>query len=451
MLLSRYVRFWSKPVDNSPLVIFRIVFGLLICAEAWGAIITGWVKKAYVIPDYRFPFIAFNWLPDLPGNGIYFYFAVMGLAGFFVMMGLYYRASISVYAIMWSGVYLGQKTNYNNHYYLLMLLLFLMVLLPAHRYASFDVRRNPALKKISCPRWCLWVFVVHIAIVYFYAATAKIYPDWLEAKPIAIWFAGKKDYWLIGPILQEPWLQTIIAYGGIAFDLFIIPLMLWKPTRKVAFGITVFFHLFNSFVFHIGIFPFLGISFALFFFPPDTIRKLFLKTKPPLPQDTSAEAEAVPFNNKLIIYGLSVYMLVQLLLPLRHHLFTGSVFWTEEGHRLSWRMMLRSKSGYVHFTIKDSASGKTWNVSPEEYLTNKQSRVIATRPDMCWQFVQILKKDFAKKGYSDIEVYAIGKAAVNGRPYKALYNPEIDLAKVDWQHFAHQNWLLVYDQDRYEF
>ncbi|WP_316930169.1 HTTM domain-containing protein [Leeuwenhoekiella sp. MAR_2009_132] len=36
---------------------------------------------------------------------------------------------------------------------------------------------------------------------------------------------------------------------------------------------------------------------------------------------------------------------MQLELPLRHWIIKDDVLWTEEGHRLSWRMMLRSKGG----------------------------------------------------------------------------------------------------------
>ncbi len=81
---------------------------------------------------------------------------------------------------MWAGVYLMQKSSYNNHYYLLMLLCFLMIFVPAHRYASIDTRENPQLKKISMPRWVWLLLVLQMWIVYTYASIAKLYPDWLD-------------------------------------------------------------------------------------------------------------------------------------------------------------------------------------------------------------------------------------------------------------------------------
>src|SRR5690606_29332947 len=118
-----------------------------------------------------------------------------------------------------------------------------------------------------------------ILIVYVYSAVAKMYPDWLNAIPIKLWFSSKVDYWLIGPLLTEEWFQYLVAWGGIGFDLLIGPALLWKKTRKVAFVLSIFFHLFNSFIFQVGVFPYLGIAFALFFFDPTTIRKIFFPKK----------------------------------------------------------------------------------------------------------------------------------------------------------------------------
>ena len=116
--------------------------------------------------------------------------------------------------------------------------------------------------------------------------------------------------------------------------------------------------------------------------------------------------------------------------------------WTEEGHRLSWHMMLRVKRGYVNLKIKDHDTGNEWLINPKTYLTRKQSAGIAKKPDMLWQFVQIVKEDLRQKGHNDISVYAIGKISLNGSEYKELYDPTYDLASVEWHPFKHSEWLL---------
>jgi len=121
---------WNKllfeRIDNSPLLIFRIFFGLLISLECFGAILTGWVKRNLVTPKFTFPFIDFEWLQFFTGPGMYAYFTIMGLLGICIALGYKYRFSISAFTFLWTAVYLMQKTAYNNHYYLLILISLLM-------------------------------------------------------------------------------------------------------------------------------------------------------------------------------------------------------------------------------------------------------------------------------------------------------------------------------------
>ena len=194
-----------KQIDNSPLIVFRICFGLLIAAESFGAILTGWVKRVFIDPEFTFSFIGFEWLQPLPGNGMYLYFLVMGLLGVFVMLGYRYRLSIIGFALMWTGVYLMQKSAYNNHYYLLTLLSWFMVFVPANQYHSLDVKRNPSIESIKMSQWCAWIFMLQMAMVYVYAAIAKMYPDWLDGTFISLLLKQKANYVLVGELFQEHW------------------------------------------------------------------------------------------------------------------------------------------------------------------------------------------------------------------------------------------------------
>lgn len=426
-----------KHIDNSALVVFRIFFGLLCFLESVGAIFTGWIKRTLIDPEFTFNFIGFEWLQPLPGYGMYVYYAIMGLFGLFIMLGYKYRFSILAFAFMWSGTYLMQKSSYNNHYYLLMLLSFIMVLLPANRYASIDVKQNPNLKRISMPLWCKWVFVVQLFIVYTYASVAKLYPDWLDTTVIELLMKRKADYFLVGELLQQKWLHYVLAYGGIVFDGLIIPLLLFKPTRKYIFFVSIFFHLFNSFVFQIGIFPYLSLAFSLFFFEPKTIQKLFLKKKP----FYTSEDVIIPNYKRSLITVFSIYFVVQALLPLRHHVIEDDVLWTEEAHRLSWRMMLRAKSGLATYTVVDKNTGDKTVVKLNDYLTKKQQRGASTKPDVIWQFAQRLKESYREKN-QDVSVFVNCRVSINGKLYKQLINPDVDLANVAWEPFKHSDWIL---------
>ena len=430
-------RFLFRQIDNSSLIVFRIVFGLLCFLESVGAIFTGWVRRVMIEPEFTFSFIGFEWLQPLPGNWMYAYYVLMGIFGLFIMLGYRYKLSMLAFAIMWTATYLMQKSSYNNHYYLLFILSFLMVFLPAHRYKSMDAKRNPDIIAYSMPNWCRWIFIGQLFILYTYATLAKLYPDWLDTTVIALLMKPKAEYPLIGELLQQKYMHYFIAYGGIMFDGLIIPLLLWKRTRKYAFFTAIFFHLFNSVVFGIGIFPYLALAFSLFFFEPKTVNRLFLKSKPLY----TAHEVRIPKYGRLGAYVFVIYLLVHLALPLRHYFFKDNVLWTEEGHRLAWRMMLRSKSSSARFTVVDKTTNETIRVKLSDYLSPKQRRNIGAKPDFIWQFAQRLKKEYAEQG-RDVSVYARVRVSVNGKPNKPFVDETVDLAAVPWEPFKHSDWLL---------
>lgn len=430
-------------IDNSALILFRILFGALLAIEAFGAIFTGWVRRTLIEPEFTFNFIGFEFLQPLPGNGMLWYYGIMGVFGLFVLGGFKYRLSIIVYTLMWTAVYLMQKSSYNNHYYLLMLLCFLMIFLPAHRHFSYDSWKKPSLKKISMPRWCWLLLVLQMWIVYTYAAIAKIYPDWMSGLFVSNLLKSKQDIWLIGEFLQQEWVAYFIAYTGFLFDLLIIPLLYWRRTRIPAFLAALFFHLFNSVVFQIGIFPYLALALVLFFFPPKKINEYFLWMKPYY----EGNEIKVPNYKKPLVLFLGLWFLVQLALPLRHWFFKDNVLWTEEGHRLSWRMMLRSRFGKATYMVVDKATGDTIYVEKEKYLSPKQLQSVSSKPDMIWQFAQRLEKLYALEG-REVEVYVDSQVSINGRPLERLIDPKVDLAAEEWQHFSHSEWILPSSLDK---
>ncbi len=427
------------PIDNAPLIIFRIFFGFLLAAETFGAILTGWVKDNFITPQFTFNHIGFDWLQPLPGNGMYLYFAAMGFLGIFVMLGFRYKWSLALYTILWTGSYLMQKTSYNNHYYMLILVCLMMLFLPANRYASIDAKNKPDFQKLSMPAWCSYVMIFQVAIVYFFATVAKFYPDWLDGTFTKNLLINKSPYGIVQDIFNQKWFYLFIAYSGILFDMLIIPLLLWKKTRTIAFIAALIFHLFNAVTLQIGIFPFFALSYVVFFYPPEKMRKIFFRKKPAFVAENT-DYEKLP----ALKYFFIPYFAIQLLLPIRHWFIKGDVLWTEEGHRLSWRMMLRSRTGYSSFKVVDKKTGEKIPYRVYDKLTPKQIAMVGDKPDAIWQMAQRIKKEFAQKG-KEVSVFVRCNVSVNQRPFKPLINPDVDLANADWNYFFHNDWILLYD------
>lgn len=329
----------------------------------------------------------------------------------------------------------------------MVILCWLMCLVPANRDVSIDVKRDPSLKTDQYPSWVNLIFIVQTAIVYFYAGISKINADWLSGKFISIQFSRLSHHHWFGDIYGNKVFQLFICYSGLFLDLLIVPLLLWKRTRYFAFAAFCMFHLFNSYSFRIGIFPYLSIATALFFLDSQfTNRLLFRKTLGPSFKTEPAE-QPFSFFRKALLVLLCTHFSLQLLLPLRSSLYPGNVFWTEEGYRMSWKMMLRAKYGWIHFKVVDAETGKTWVINPAGHFNKYHVSWIAICPDIVWQYAQRIKKDFRQKGYPGINVYAIDSVVLNNASPRLLIDTTVDLAKVKWEPFRHSEWILPFNKN----
>ena len=135
----------------------------------------------------------------------------------------------------------------------------------------------------------------------------------------------------------------------------------------------------------------------------------------------------------------------QALMPLRDYIIPGNAQWTEEGHTFSWRMKLRDKDSNGYFVITDPNSGRTWEVNPREYLNSRQESKMTSRPQMIVQFANYLEERMREDGFEDVEVRARIFASLNGREYRQLIDPDVDLTKVAYPWFRPADWITDLD------
>ncbi|MEM6820916.1 MAG: HTTM domain-containing protein [Verrucomicrobiota bacterium] len=435
-----------QPVDIASLVIFRIGFGYMMLWEVWRYFRNGWIDKYWIYPKYNFTYLGFDWVKPWPEEIIYYHFAFMGVLAIFIIVGFLYRISTIIFAFSFTYFFLLEQTRYLNHFYLTILIAFLMVLIPAHRCLSVDNRLGLSKPSNTAPAWAVWILQIQMAIVYFYGGIAKINVDWiLRGEPIRMWLRDKTDFPIIGGLFsQEPFIWSIV-YGGVLFDLLIAPFLFWKRTRLLAFIAAVGFHLTNAIIWKIGIFPWFAIVATTIFFAPNWPRTFFkIPTYKTDPSDTSEPIWPMKPKMAALNILLIVFTISQLVIPFRHHLYPGPVYWTEEGHQFSWRMKLRSRRGMTTFFVTDNKTGELIRIHPEAYLTQGQYETLQTKPDIILQFVEILKKEQAKKGRDDIMIRAVSTVSINGRPRQILFDPELDLTTVK-RSFLHVPWFAPFD------
>jgi vitamin K-dependent gamma-carboxylase len=419
-------------IDNSQLVLFRIFYGIIIFFECLGAVAIGWVQEIYNVPKDTFGFIGFEFLPHPPTDTYIAIYLIMAVLGALIALGYRYRLSALLLALFWTFTYLTHKVHYNNHHYLMFLLNWIMVFVPANHTMSLDAKKGRAPNREWCRQWHVWIFVGLLAVAYTYAAVAKMNPDWIRAVPLKEWLGSKANLPIIGALYKSEFTAYGMAWGGLVFDLLVVPLLLWKRTRFAVFLVSIVFHLSNSITFQIGTFPYTMIAACVLFFPPETIQKRFLKGKKFF---KTVAATKKTKKQKVVQAALMGFMIIQVLLPLRHYTIPGNVFWTEEGHRLSWRMMLRAKAGQIRFEVyKD---GKRVHNNPLQNLSTTQYRMVSVKPDFMWQYVQRLKKEYGPEA----EIYIKSKVRLNDHPYNTFVDPNYNMAKAKWNYFGHADWI----------
>lgn len=410
----------------------------------------GWVHSMYVKPKLFFPYYGFEWVKPLGETGMYAVFTLMALAALFIILGLYYRLSAFLFFFTFTYVELIDKTNYLNHYYFISIMSLLMVFLPANRYFSLDAKFNPSIGVTYIPNYFILIIKFQVFVVYFFAGLAKVNPDWLfEAQPLRIWLPAHSEMPVIGPYMTEKWVAYAFSWFGCIYDL-AIPFLLFVPRFiKPAYFFVVAFHLATSLFFNIGMFPYVMIALTTIFFSEQFHIKLIEKLSRLLNSKQTLMQPAVfipsPLYAKTVAYVMCLHFFIQLVLPFRYLFYDGHLFWTEQGFRFSWRVMLIEKAGTTFFFIHDKKTGKEIEIDNRQYLTQMQEKMMSTQPDMMLQYAKFLKQDFEKKGMKDPAVLAQAYVTLNGKSSKLMVDKNTDLSMLE-DNFAPKNWIIPFDK-----
>jgi hypothetical protein len=428
-----------------PLVLFRVLFGVLMLVSTLRFVANGWVESLMLAPRFHFHYWGFKWVQPLPEAWMmYMVYALMGLCALGIALGAWYRLSMAGFLLAFTYTELIDKAYYLNHYYFIILLGSLMFFLPLANEGSIDAYRQQTGRTLSIPGWAITILRFQVALVWFFAGVAKLNPDWLfHAQPLQMWLAARHDYPFIGGLLDIPATAYLMSWAGAAYDLTIGFWLLWKPTRQWAFLAVIIFHLLTAMLFPtIGMFPYVMLACSVVFlnFPRSTYETEFLPLKTRFLsylQNTLSFFHTSSFSATVF----TLFFLIQIFFPLRHWLYPGDVLWTEEGYRFSWRVMLVEKSGDVTFTLRNPLTGAEWQVYPDDYLTPLQEKQMAFQPDMILEFAHYLAEEAQSEGIGTVEVRAEAWVAFNGRASRLLIDPTVDLAQQEWG-LGTQAWIL---------
>jgi hypothetical protein len=446
---EKFSSFTKTDRHIAPLAVLRMAFGSIMLVSVVRFLLKGWVYAFYIKPKYHFTFYGFDWVRPLGATGMYLLFAILIITSILVTIGWFYRIAITTFFVCFTYVELVDKTTYLNHYYFISVMAFLMILVPANRYFSVDVVRKPNLKITYVPWWTIDIFKLQLFIVYFFAGLSKLNYDWLiAAMPLRIWLPANSHLPIIGGLLTQLWVAYVFSWFGALFDLCIGFLLINSTTRKFGYLLVVVFHLATAWFFKIGMFPYVMIFVTIVFFSENTHRKI-------IGYLNRLFAKANTIDNKVAFYQISlpkkriicllllVHFSIQLFLPFRYLLYPGKLYWTEEGYRFSWRVMLMEKGGTAFFHVKDPLTGKRTEINNSQYLTDFQESQMSTQPDMILQFAHILAADYQQKGIKNPIVTAESYVTLNGSGSRLYIDTTVNLANVH-DGFCHKKWILPF-------
>jgi hypothetical protein len=452
-------KFLTSRTSIAPLAVFRALFGFIMLASIIRFAAKGWIYELYVQPEYYFTYFGFGWVTSLGEFGMYALFGLMALGAAGIMLGYRYRIAAVLFFLSFTYVELIDKTNYLNHYYFVSIISFLLILVPAHRCFSLDVRRKSSLYLQKVPAWTVNIFKLQLGIVYFYAGLAKLNADWLlNAMPMKLWLPAHTGLPIIGELLQYEATAFLFSWAGAAYDLSIVFLLLYRPTRGFAYAAVVVFHLLTAALFPIGMFPYIMILSTLIYFSSEFHEALIKGCREWWARLCGRDSSINPKEetscyslSKMASGALTVILVIhfglQLLLPFRFALYPGDLLWNEQGYRFSWRVMLMEKAGHATFNIYNPETDRRWQASNYEHLTRRQEKMMATQPDMILQFAHHLETYYREQGMGNVEITAQTHVTLNGRMGRPLVDPAIDLAEIE-RGLSQKNWILPYEENQ---
>jgi len=340
-------------------------------------------------------------------------------------LGILSRISALLFALSFGYLFLIDMSWYNNHYYLWCLMAFMFAIVDTnHSISIIDVIKGDSEMEISDT--AIQSFKWLISIVYLYAALVKINPDWLQGYPATIWFENRN-------YARPNLFGLIISYTGLFYDL-LMPIMLWYFARKWWIIIPYFlFHFINSFMFNIGMFPFIMMVAWLLF---------SVKNLKPFSKFKFESAKQI-FAYKYINSILFVFFVFHVVFPLRYWMYDGRTSWHRQGYYFSWRMMLDNY--HLHdfrFKVVLPSMKNEYAIDFDRIMTYRQFENIYNDSYALWYVAQVLAKD-AKQKYKEQnpQVYCTSIISLNQHLPKALLDSTKNLEKYNYYIFKNNKFI----------
>ncbi|EDV97067.1 vitamin K-dependent gamma-carboxylase [Drosophila grimshawi] len=448
--LKSFTRWLNRPVDGAALGVFRMLFGaamLIDIAEERGG---GQLDVRFGEPQHcHFPLFNQIEAMEYPMMGCLYLGVWLGALG--IMVGYRFRSSCLMFVAGYWYIFLLDKPAWNNHSYLFGLVGTLLLFTQAHNYCSVDSWLNPQLRQ-PVAYWNYFLIKFQFFVLYMYAGLKKFSLEWLSGYAMST----LSQHWVFAPfrqLLDENLIDLLIIHWFTAiFDLSIAFFMTCEKTRLLVTPFMISFHLMNSRLFTIGMFPWVCLAEVPLFFSFDWPRRLcqLLKRSPDVKENKATISEQGGLKAQLRSCIIIIYCILQLFLPYSHFITKGYNNWTNGLYGYSWDMMVHSyDTVLISIKVIDNDNQQVHHLNPYAFTEYDRWTKYA---DMAVQYANCIERnirdeltknpDSSPVKSSNISIYFDIWCAMNGRFQQRTFDPRVDLLKAPWSPFKQTPWSL---------
>lgn len=328
--------------------------------------------------------------------------------------------------------------------------------------SSIDAWCNKLDAKV--PFWNYFLLKFQFFVLYFIAGLKKLSSEWLYEWQYSM--TNLSFHWVFAPfrliIGSELTNLLVVHWFSAIFDTSIAFFLIYKKSRPIASLFATAFHLMNSRLFDIGMFPWVCLAELPLFFESDWPRALRRKLKCSAASVGKMTAEkrmsCVNDSNvttkrtlkeRFTTLLVLIYCCLQLFLPFSHFITKGYNNWVNGIYGYSFDMMMQQwHPSLISVKIVDNGNHKQHFIEP---LAFTDSYRWVQYPDMAHQYASCinenLKADYRDNANSvltsaNFSIYFDIWCSLNGRFQQRIYNPKVDLVKSDWHPFRRPSFTL---------
>ncbi|TDG52904.1 hypothetical protein AWZ03_000447 [Drosophila navojoa] len=450
--LQTFTRWLHRPVDGAALGVFRMLYGaamLIDIAEERGG---GQLDVRFGEPHHcHFPLFNGIRALDYPLMGCVYLAMWLGAMG--IMLGYRFRISCLSFVTCYWYIFLLDKPAWNNHSYLFGLVGTLLLFTRANCYCSLDSWLHPELRR-AVPYWNYFLIKFQFFVLYMYAGLKKFSFEWLSGYAMT----SLSQHWVFAPfrqVLDGELIDLLIIHWFTAFfDLSIAFFMTCEKTRLLVTPFMISFHLMNSRLFVIGMFPWVCLAEVPLFYSFDWPRRLCRSSKPgssTVEEPIKKPSESSPsFWAQLRSCLILSYCALQLFLPYSHFITKGYNNWTNGLYGYSWDMMVHSYDTVLtSIKVVDNNNQQVHHLNPYAFTEYDRWTKYA---DMAVQYAKCIEKNIHEDmdrnpensplTSKNISIYFDIWCAMNGRFQQRTFDPRVDLLKAPWSPFKRTPWSL---------